>query len=114
MVRREVLKDIVGRIVEVAAPDRIIMFGSAARGATGPDSDVDLLVIKQGPVHRRRLARAIYRRMIGVGQAVDVIVATPEDLERYGHSPGLVYRSALEEGVDIYVATPASSAGRSA
>lgn len=113
MVRQGVLKDIVERIVEVANPERIVMFGSAAQGAMGPDSDIDLLVIKQRPVHRRRLARAIYRRMIGVGQAVDVIVATPEDLERYGHSPGLIYRSALEEGVDIYVATPASSAGRS-
>ncbi len=114
MVQRAVLKDIVERIVEVAAPERIIMFGSATRGAMGSDSDVDLLVIKQGPLHRRRLARAIYRRMIGVGQAVDVIVATPEDIERYGRSPGLIYRSALQEGVDIYVATPASSAGRSA
>ncbi|MBM4040568.1 MAG: nucleotidyltransferase domain-containing protein [Planctomycetes bacterium] len=113
MVRREVLKDIVGRIVEVANPERIVMFGSAVRGEMGPDSDIDLLVIKQGPVHRRRLARAIYRRMIGVGQAVDVIVATPEDIARYGQSPGLVYRSALQEGVDIYVATPASSSERS-
>jgi len=111
MVRSPVLDDIVRRIVEVAHPDRIIMFGSAARGEVGPDSDIDLLVVKRGPVHRRRLARAIYRRMIGVGQAVDIIVATPEDLERYGRSPGLVYRSALQEGVDVYVAAPPAPAG---
>jgi predicted nucleotidyltransferase len=105
------LDEIVRRIVEVAKPQRIIMFGSAARGTMGPDSDIDLLVVKEPPVHRRYLAQEIYMRMVGVGQAVDVVVATPEDLERYGQSPGLVYRSALEEGKEIYVAGQALPAG---
>ena len=43
-----VLEEIVRRIVEVAGPERIILFGSAARGHVGPNSDVDLLVIKGG------------------------------------------------------------------
>ena len=106
------LDEIVRRIVEVAQPQRIILFGSAARGTIGPDSDIDLLVVKEGPVHRRHLAQRIYRHMLGVGQAVDIIVATPEDLERYGGSPGMVYRQALEEGREIYGAgaAPARSA----
>jgi predicted nucleotidyltransferase len=41
-----VLADIVARIVAVTAPERIILFGSAARGQLGPNSDLDLLVIK--------------------------------------------------------------------
>lgn len=40
------LDEIVGRIVQVADPERIIMFGSAASGRMGPKSDVDLLVVK--------------------------------------------------------------------
>lgn len=68
----------------------------------GPDSDVDLLVIKSGQFHRGRLTEEIYMSLIGVGQATDVVVATPEDIERYRHSPALVIAPALQEGKVIY------------
>jgi predicted nucleotidyltransferase len=102
MDRSASLREIVRRVVEVAQPQRIILFGSAARGEMGPHSDFDLLVIKGGPVHRRRLAQQIRRRLCGVGHAVDLIVATPEDIARYGQSPYLIYRSALREGKALY------------
>lgn len=44
----DVLAEIVNRIVRVAAPERIVLFGSAARGEAGPGRDLDLLVIKPG------------------------------------------------------------------
>jgi predicted nucleotidyltransferase len=94
--------DIVSRIVDVAQPDQIIMFGSAARGEMRPDSDVDLLVIKQGSFHRRRLAQEIYRRLHGVGQAVDVIVVTPADVERDRSNHGSFIKPAMLEGRVIY------------
>lgn len=50
---QSILDEIVRRIVDVAHPDRIILFGSAARGEMGPDSDLDLLVVKAGVPHRR-------------------------------------------------------------
>jgi uncharacterized protein len=103
-VPKDVLDDIIRRIVQVAAPEQIIMFGSAARGDMGPNSDVDLLVVKRGQVHRRHLAEAIYRNMIGAGQAVDVIVVTPEDIERYRNSHALIIAPALREGKLIYAA----------
>jgi predicted nucleotidyltransferase len=68
------------RIVEVAKPEKIILFGSATRGAMGPNSDVDLLVIKAG-ANRLDLMGGIYRNLHGVGEPVDVLVATPEDVE---------------------------------
>ena len=100
-VPQETLAEIVRRVVEVAQPDRIIMFGSAARGEMGPNSDVDLLVIKAG-AHRRDLAGRIYCNMHGVGQAVDIIVVTPEDVERYRDTHCLVICPALKEGQVIY------------
>ena len=100
-VSAEILDEIVKRIVAVADPERIILFGSAVRGQMGPNSDVDLLVVR-ADAHRRQLTQRIYRELIGAGQAVDIIVATPSDLERYGDSIGLVYRQALEEGRVIY------------
>jgi predicted nucleotidyltransferase len=44
----ETLNAIIRRVVEVAKPDKIILFGSAARDQIGANSDVDLLVIKSG------------------------------------------------------------------
>lgn len=99
-----VLAEIVRRIVRVAAPQRIILFGSAARGEAGPDSDLDLLVIKSGQYHRGQLTEEIYISLIGAGRAVDVIVVTPEDVERYRDSPALVIAPALREGRIIYAA----------
>ena len=58
-VDQKTLDDIIRRIVEVAHPEKIILFGSAARGEMGPNSDVDLLVIKSG-AHRLDLAGQIY------------------------------------------------------
>ena len=57
----QILDEIVRRIVAVAEPEAIVLFGSAARGELGPNTDVDLLVIKRGDFHRRRLTAAIYR-----------------------------------------------------
>lgn len=54
-VDEDVLQDIVRRLVAAVDPDRIILFGSRARGDAKPDSDVDLLLIKASdePPHRR-------------------------------------------------------------
>jgi predicted nucleotidyltransferase len=100
----DMLDEIVRRVVRVAAPERIVLFGSAARGDAGSNSDLDLLVIKRGHYHRGRLTEEIYLSLIGVGHAVDVLVVTPEDVERYRNSPALVIAPALREGQTIYAA----------
>ena len=100
---RELLDEIVRRVVEVAQPERIILFGSHAKGAAQSDSDVDLLVVK-ATAHRRKLAMAIYRRLVGVGCSVDVVVVTPEDIARYGKVPHLIIEPALREGKVVYAA----------
>jgi len=98
------LETLVRRIVEVARPDRIVLFGSAARGEMGPDSDLDVLVVKSGVEHRRRLAQDIYMNLSGVGVGVDVIVLTPEDIEAQRDSVGSIVGPALDEGRVIYAA----------
>lgn len=98
----ETLQEIIRRIVQVAQPDKIILFGSAARGEMGSNSDVDLLVIKRGEFHQGRLTGEIYMNLFGVGQAVDVIVVTPEEVERYRHTHCLVIKPALQEGRVVY------------
>jgi len=107
----DVLAEVVRRIVEVAQPERIILFGSAARGEMGPNSDLDLLVIKSGEFDRSRLVGDIYVNLHGVGQAVDVILVTPDQVERYRNAHCLVIAPALREGKEIYHAGTSSSGG---
>ena len=100
-VDQAVLDRVIRRVVQVAQPEKIILFGSAARGEMGPHSDVDLLVVRDG-VHRRAMAGRIYRRLVGVGTPVDVVVVTPEDLERYRDSHALIVKPVLREGSVVY------------
>ena len=96
------LSEVIRRIVEVAQPERIILFGSAVRGEMGRNSDLDLLVVKSGNYHKGRLIGEIYMHLIGVGQAVDVVLVTPEDVDRYRDSHPLVIKPALREGKVVY------------
>ena len=98
-----ILDDIIRRIVEVAQPQQIILFGSAARGDMNPHSDVDLLIVKDG-THRRHLASQVYENLYGVGAPVDVVVVTPADVERYRNSHALIIKPALLEGRVVYEA----------
>ncbi len=101
MLDQEKLDEIVRRIVEAVDPEKIILFGSAARGEAGPHSDLDLLVVTEGG-DRWGVAAKVYERLAGVGVPVDAVLVTPADLERYRDSLGLVYRPALAEGRIVY------------
>lgn len=97
-----VLGEAVRRIVEAVDPRRIILFGSAARGRMGPNSDIDLLVVVRNGTHRRETARTLYRRLLGLGFATEVVVATEDDLRELGDDPSFVYRDALIQGKELY------------
>ena len=100
MPNQQILDDIIQRIVEVAHPERILLFGSASRGSMDRNSDVDLLIIKEGgdPDLRAR----IYERLYGVGVAVDAILVSPADVERYKDSHALIIKPALQDGMVVY------------
>lgn len=99
-----ILEKLVSQIVEAVNPLRIILFGSAARGEMKPSSDVDLLVVMPEGIHRRRTAQKLYREIRGLGRPFDILVATPEDLERHKTNLGLIYREILAEGKEVYAA----------
>ena len=91
------VEDIVRRIVEVAQPEKVILFGSAASGEMGSHSDLDFLIIRSG-AHRRQLSIRIRRSLYGVAASLDIVVATPEDIERYKNSFALVYKTLCRRG----------------
>ncbi len=97
-----ILADIVKRVVRAAKPEKIVLFGSAARGTMGPHSDVDLLIVKAGKFNRDRVTLEIYRNLSGADAAFDVVVVTPEEVERYRNSHCLVICPAMREGKVVY------------
>jgi len=106
----QVLNTVIDRIVEVADPERIILFGSAARGEMGPHSDLDLLVVKEeGEKSRGHITEEIYMNLIGVGKAVDVVVVSPEDIRKYRDSHSLIIAPALNDGRVVYHAREATA-----
>ena len=101
MFDQSTLDSIIARIVDVAKPEKIILFGSASRSCMDRHSDVDLLIIKEGADSLDLMAR-VYRRLHGVGAAVDAIVVSPEDVNRFKDSHALVIKPALQEGKVVY------------
>lgn len=99
------LDELVQRIVATVRPRRILLFGSASRGQMGPNSDFDILVIMPDGIHRRRIAQDIYRGLLGMGIAKDVVVVTESDIRKYGDNPSLVLFPALREGRELYRAS---------
>lgn len=95
---------LVKSVVEAVQPLKIILFGSAARDDATADSDVDLLVVMPEGVHRRETARYLYKHLGETGIPVDILVATPDDLKRHKNNIGLIYRTVLEEGKEVYAA----------
>ena len=96
------LPEITRRILSVSTPERIILFGSFARGNSDADSDLDLLVILEGVRSPRAESNRLRRALRGLLTPVDIIVATPQQVERHRNTSGYVYQSALAEGKVIY------------
>ncbi len=96
------IREMVRRIVESFRPERVILFGSHARGTADADSDVDLLIVMpfSGPKREKQLQ--IRLALQGLGVSKDVIVTTPEDFEWRSRVPGTVERPALLEGKVLY------------
>ncbi len=100
----QLIDDLVRRIVAAVHPLRIILFGSAAHGNLGPDSDLDVMVVMPNGTHRAKAVRYVYRQIAGFGFPVDIVVTTPDILKQHQGNIGLIYRTVLAEGREVYVA----------
>lgn len=102
MIAQGVLNEVVRRLVEGFAPQRILLFGSQARGSGDQRSDVDLLVICDSIDDWAQLTLAMDRSLRGMRLARDIIVMTLEEFERLREIPGTVARPAWLEGKVLY------------
>jgi uncharacterized protein len=98
------LNEIVRRVLSVARPDRIILFGSAATGQMTKDSDIDLLVVEPAPANTHERTVEILDAVGDVGYPVDVIVMRTERFERTKRFIGGIAYPANKYGRVIYEA----------
>lgn len=99
------LDEAVKRLVDAYRPERIYLFGSRARGDSGPDSDYDLMVVvpDSAPPERRR-GRLAYQALRGTGTAADVLVWTKTYFDSRLHLVASLPATIAREGTLLYAA----------
>ncbi len=101
MVTMDRIQDLCDRIAREFRPERIILFGSYARGDASEDSDVDLLVIMPFEGKGARKAAEI-RNRTRPGFPIDLIVRTPETVRERIELGDFFLRDAVEEGMVLH------------
>ena len=99
------IREMTERIVNAMHPIKVILFGSYARGEADKDSDVDLLVVMPAIGNKREDAISVRRILADLPVGKDIILTTPEELERRGAVIGSVLHPALREGRILYERT---------
>ena len=98
-----ILAEAVRRLVEAYRPERIYLFGSVARGDSGPDSDYDLLiVVPDSASTERRRSRLAYEALRGTGIAADVLVCTSSYFEQRRQLKASLPGTVLREGLLLH------------
>lgn len=94
------LERIVHTIVAEVRPEKVVLFGSRARGDALEDSDYDFLVIVRGEVDERACSRRIHRALFSarIPAAVDIVVVNARELPRRRKRVYDVSRWAIDEG----------------
>jgi predicted nucleotidyltransferase len=100
--RRKMIREMLNRIVEHFDPEKIILFGSHARGEAGPDSDVDLLVVMPVQGSKREKQLEIRALLHGIKLAKDIVVSRPEDFDWRKDIVGTIEYPATKEGKVLY------------
>ena len=91
------------RLGQAANAERVILFGSYARGMATDHSDVDLLVVAESKLPRFKRSPPLYRLLRPYPFSMDLVVYTPEEIEKGRHAPFSFVASALREGKTVYV-----------
>ena len=105
-ISREVIAELVTRIVQAASPLRVILFGSAATGRADSNSDVDLLIVEERPFGPGRSRRAeltrLWMALADVPIAKDLLLYSEEEYQHWATSLNHVIAQAAREGTVVY------------
>jgi len=96
------IAEAVRRIVEAISPDKVILFGSRARGDARPDSDIDLLVIARSESPRHQRSAALYGLLSDMLVAMDILVYDPREVDEWREVRQAFVTTAIREGTVLY------------
>ncbi len=102
MITPEQIESAVHAIVDAANPERIVLFGSYARGDATDDSDLDLLVIEREVKDRAKEMVRLRRAVRPLRVPVDVLVFSADEVAKWGSQPGSALYWALREGTVVH------------
>jgi predicted nucleotidyltransferase len=98
----KLINEIIRRIVDAARPEKIIMFGSRARGDARSGSDIDLLVIADSTEPRHRRSGPLYGALSDILAPMDILVYSPEEVEEWSQVRQAFVTTAMREGKVLY------------
>jgi uncharacterized protein len=98
----QLLDEVVRRVLQVGSPHKIVLFGSRARGDARPDSDLDLLILEDSELPRYERSPRYYHVLTGLFPAKDIVVYTPEEVNKWSDVPNAFVTAALREGRVLY------------
>jgi predicted nucleotidyltransferase len=99
----EKVEAVVRRLIAVARPRKIILFGSYVRGQTHRDSDLDVLVVTGNAVRDPHAEAVRLRGAVGdIDMPMDILVVPESQYERLRHRWDLIYHEATETGRVVY------------
>ena len=99
----EKVEAVVQRLIAVARPRKIILFGSYVRGQVGRDGDLDVLVVTEDRVANPRAESVRLRDAVDdIDMPMDILVVPESQFNALRNTPGLIYREACEHGILAY------------
>jgi len=102
MISRQTIAEMADRIRERFHPDKIILFGSYARGDANDASDVDFLVILRTDLPKPKRSAPMYSLLRDYPCGKDIVVYNPDEVTDYQHLPTSLIHRALAEGVVLH------------
>ncbi|MBF0293942.1 MAG: nucleotidyltransferase domain-containing protein [Magnetococcales bacterium] len=96
------IREIVETIVASCNPERVVLFGSHAQGISGPESDLDLLVVMPSSLPRHKRAAPIRLLFRPSPCPMDILVYTPEEVNAWGGMVNHIITIAMQTGRVLY------------